>query len=193
MKESAYNDTNLGVISKSEVVFNFGLLFEEGFSNEMVAVSEAFSACANLDYKLGEKSLPHVTILQFPGTLSMAEEFWQQLLKIELPPLALYFHGLGIDRFRAWDVAWVRVKHCATLRDVQMNARNVLGDLDYVNGVGSLFEPHLTLASWKLGDSIPSFPLSQAVFNRTGVRGRYSLGVSGPAFQYERCLFIKES
>lgn len=176
-----------------KVIFNFGLLFDKSFSNELVEVSRSFGVQKKLDYLLGEDSLPHVTILQFPGILTDAEVLWRRLEKISMPPVQLHFHGLAFDRFRSWDGIWLRIKFCQELRNVQTEATSALGNLEYVNGLGELYEPHSTLAAWPKEDRLPNFQIPNDVLDRKGVPCHYTLGISGPNFQYQKCLFNKSA
>ena len=172
-----------------KVVFNFGLLFDDPFAQDLVDYSQSLLKHEALDYVLGPNSLPHVTILQFPGTISEAERFRQKLAEIPLPQIHLNFHGMAFDRWRTWDVLWLRVKFCQELRQVQRDALNTLGTLDFVNGLGDMFEPHATLATWPTKDQLPSFPIPSGIIDRKNIPSFYTLGISGPCFQYQRQLF----
>lgn len=171
------------------VILNFGLLFETSFANELVEASQGFLKQKKLQYFLGDRSLPHVTILQFPYELEQADKVWAKLKQIEMPSIKLNFHGLGLDRFRTWDALWLRTKHCPELRKVQEDALKILGPMDYVNGQGTLYEPHATLATWPSENTLPPLTIPSSILERKNMPVFYTLGVSGPDFQYERCLF----
>ena len=172
----------------SNVIFNFGLLFDDSFSRSLVSASQLFSKHKVLEYSLGENSLPHVTILQFPAPLSEGENIWRKLSAPAMPNIEIHFHGLAFDRWRNWDGIWLRIKHCPKLREAQKQAAQILGNLEYVNSLGDAYEPHATLAAWPSENTLPSFPIPDAVLDRKA-QTYYSLGISGPQFQYERCLF----
>lgn len=172
------------------VVFNFGLLLEKQFANELVEVSRSLETEKPLVYRLGEKSLPHVTILQFPGKLADAGMYWGILSTLDLPQVQLHFYGLAIDRFRNLDGLWLRVKPNREIRFAQKAALEVLGNLDYINNLGDMYEPHATLAAWPSQETLPGFPIPQSVLDRR-VATTYTLGVSGPNFQYQEMLHAR--
>lgn len=172
-----------------QVIFNFSLLFDESFSNDLVEYSQKLRNYETLDYVLGPNSLPHVTILQFPGLRAEAESYWGTLSSIDLPKIHLNFHGMAFDRWRTWDVLWLRVKFCEELRIVQRHAIERLGPLDYVNGIGDMYEPHATLATWPTKTHLPAFPIASKIIDRKHIPASYTLGVSGPCFQYAKKLF----
>lgn len=172
------------------MILNFGLLLEEDFAQELIRISRSFADFKALEYELGENSLPHVTILQFKGTMEEAPTYWERLSRLPLPAeIRLHFHGIAVDRFREWDALWARIKPHSGLREAQRLALTELGPRDYINGLGDLFEPHATLAAWPSEAQLPALPLPKDMIDRANVRGTYSLGISGPRFQYARCLF----
>lgn len=169
--------------------FNFGLIFEADFSSDLVAASQSFQKAQKLVYSLGERSLPHVTILQFPAEVSDASRIWNSLEPVREQKIFLDFHGLAFDRWRDWDGIWLRLKNCPEIRDAQKSAIRILGDRAYVNALGDLYEPHATLAAWPISPRLPAFEIPHKILDRKKIRAFYSLGISGPQFQFESVLF----
>ena len=130
---------------KNNPILNFGLVFDDDFSSDLVNASQSIQKQIHLEYVLGEKSLPHVTILQFSA-------------------------------------------ETAEIRAAQLLALAALGARAYVNAIATQYEPHATLAAWQRQESLPSFEISSAILDRKKVRGYFSLGISGPRFQYESIL-----
>ena len=173
----------------ARVIFNFGFLIEDAISQKIVHLSEQLCHGQNPVYSLGSHSLPHVTVLQFEDELSKAPELWARLRAISAGPHSIDFRGLVLDRWRDWDVVWLKVIRHDWLAALQAKAVPLLSEYSFVNATGERFEPHITLAGWNSKDSMDGMAIPADLINRSAVGVRLGLGVSGPNFQYERELF----
>lgn len=173
----------------TRVVFNFGFLIEEDISQKIVHLSEELCRGQNPVYMLGRNSLPHVTVLQFEDELSKAPELWARLQPISAGPHLIDFRGLVLDRWRNWDVVWLKVIRHEWLVALQAKAVPLLPEYSFVNATGARFEPHITLGGWDSKSTMDGIAIPADLINRASVGVRLGLGVSGPNFQYERELF----
>lgn len=175
----------------ARVVFNFGFLIEEAISQKIVHLSEQLCHGQNPVYTLGRHSLPHVTVLQFEEEFSKAPELWTRLQDISEGPHSIDFRGLVLDRWRNWDVVWLKVIRHDWLVALQAKAVTLLTEYSFVNATGDRFEPHVTLAGWESKGTMDGIDIPADLINRSSVGVRLGLGVSGQNFQYERELFSR--
>lgn len=171
-----------------KVVFNFGFILEEKLSQEIIQFSEKVCASQEAVYRLSKNSLPHITVLQFEDFLEKAETLWSLLQNIPTKT-TLDIRGLVLDRWRNWDVLWLKVKRPQWLFDLQWEAMKQLPSYSFVNGTAENFEPHITVGAWESKRKWEGIDIPETLINRSEGEVTLTLGRSGPNFQYEQVLY----
>lgn len=168
---------------------NFGLLFDEEHNRVFTEYSRSMTSDLKTDFTLGDKSLPHLTVLQYESEERDLMPMWDQLSVLLTKPLLLDLAGLTLLPSKDGHV-WVEISVLKkeNLALLQARALSIIGDRKVHSGVRDSYRPHITIARVLDCCKFPPVYLDDLVIRRRNVVGRLSLGLSGPNYQYERIL-----
>src|SRR5690242_826686 len=75
-------------------IYNFGLLFDYDDNDAFINYSKDLNRTLPSDFRLGDRSLPHLTVLQFEAEQYMLPSLWDNIRSIGDSPLPLSLAGL---------------------------------------------------------------------------------------------------
>jgi 2'-5' RNA ligase len=162
-------------------LYNLSLIPNENFSKKLVRYSQSISEV--IPYRLGENSLPHLTILQF-----FHEDIAQIKGLVARYEQNISTKGFSFARFKDLDSWGVEVLKDQSLIDLQGNYLEKL-EVDPVNGTGACFQPHFTLCGWQSQSKLlREFTIDEELIYQVDIQCRLHLGKSTENFQYERII-----
>lgn len=171
-------------------IYNFGLLFEHDHNNAFVNYSEDLNKSLPSDFRLGFKSLPHLTVLQFEAERDSLIGLWENIKSIGGSPVPLSLSGLTFlpsKEGHLWiEIAVLKSKRLQELQDLVVSH---VGNVKIHSGTNDSFRPHITLARALNTRHLQGVVINESVVRRKDVVGQISLGLSGENYQYEEVVF----
>ena len=162
--------------------YNLGLSFNETTSQKLTQYGVEVCSAGNSSYLLGERSLPHVSILQFdseiePNEIKNVFSSLSRKCALDLGGLT-YLPSPGLHK----DV-WVEITifRSAELAELQNGAIAALPNAKPLNGTGRMFRPHITVAHFS--DAPRNLPALPSGILRGSLKSELVLGISDEQFQ----------
>lgn len=170
-------------------IVNYALLLETAHSAAFVGYSHLITATNESDFRLGEESLAHLTIVQFEVSDQDVASVGGRLCELAREPIALELMGLTFLPTKDGHM-WVEVQVLKSdrLAVLQREALTIIGNATIHSGVADAYRPHITVARLLNRQQLPSIAVEYEVARRKGVRGRAALGVCGPQFQFVKTI-----
>jgi 2'-5' RNA ligase len=171
-------------------IYNFGLLFEHDHNDAFINYSEDLNRALPSDFRLGDKSLPHLTVLQFEAERDTLRSLWDNIRLIGDSPLPLSLAGLTFLPSKEGPL-WVEIAvlKSTRLQELQDIVVSRVGGAKIHSGTNDSFRPHITLARALNTRLIERIRIDENVVRRKNVVGQISLGLSGENYQYNEVLF----
>jgi len=171
-------------------IYNFGLLFEHDHNDAFTNYSADLNKILSSDFQLGDRSLPHLTVLQFEAERETLPSLWDNIKSIGGSPVPLGLAGLTFlpsKEGHLWiEIAVLKSKRLQELQDVVVS--RVAGAKIH-SGTNDSFRPHITLARALNTRNLQGIVINESVVRRKDVVGQISLGLSGENYQYEEVMF----
>ena len=165
----------------NEQVYNLSLIPDDSFSKHLVRYAQNIDK--DIPYKLGNKSLAHLTLLQFKANEDEVESILKLIRPIELSISTLGFQMLRFNGIDSWGVEVIKSQE---LSDLQSQYAEKI-DKAYLNGIGDKFSPHFTLLGWNSSDKLlDSFEVDEQIIYQSYIKCKLSLGVSDAQCQFVR-------
>ena len=166
-----------------EDIYNIALLpIDDSLNQRLINYSQEIDI--NAPYKLGQNSLPHITLLQFKmddSKLEILKSNFQKLEKFNISTL-----GFSFARFKHLDSWAIDILKNFELSSLQKNIKEQFNILP-INGFADTFSPHFTMAAWESQNNLPiKFNIDENIIYQDNIKCKLSLGISGPHFQFAK-------
>lgn len=171
---------------------SFVLLLEEETSSQCVNLSKEISSRYDSLVILGQKSLPHVTILQTECEEGELTDIWNTAKKVMLNQYKLNFTGLTLlpsSSGNTWLEIPVLKSDAILMLQKELLSLEILKNRKIYNGTEDNFRPHVTVGLINKGSVIQSLPLPQNPLRNKNVISYPSLGLVGENFIFTQSLF----
>ena len=179
-------------MSHPEVVFIIGLLLPESLAHSIAQFAQKIHEREPANYTLNAESTPHLSLLHFKDSPDNAEKIWTQIASITVENLKFQLAGFTFSQTPGGFWLALRVFERSPLIRLQTQLIEKLGPRSYRNGIGELFDPHITLAGWSELKKCPELETDSHMMSAQIRNPSLGLAIAGPMGQFQKQIFSKK-
>lgn len=170
---------------------NFALLLDKKTAKECENFSKELSKTHKSKFILGDRSLPHVSIVQTECEEEDLDSIWKEAQNVIQKEYEINFAGLNFLPSSSGD-AWVEIQVLKSdailqLQKSLLNLSSMKGR-KIINGVEDDFRPHVTVGLLDKYQVINNVHLPKHPLRNSEVKARLSLGYVGSNYIFTKSI-----